>query len=106
MANLPDNFSQSARDNAALLLNDFGFPLVRTVNFEKWIASYPGPMGTVRKLHETPNFAIFEEQTGLGIYNKMADGQLRAGQVARHSESDDRALEWCKRWVAQFEAVA
>jgi len=91
---------------AGPVLNDFGWPIVRTIDVKKWKALYPGPFGTVRKLYETLNFAIFEEQTGLGIYNKMADGHLRAGQIARHSESDDRALEWCKRWVAQFEAVA
>ncbi|GBR56431.1 hypothetical protein [Gluconobacter sphaericus] len=106
MANLPDNFSQSARANAEPLLSDFGFPLVRTINFEKWIALYPGPLGTVRKLHDTPHFAVFEEQTGLGIYEKMADGQLRRGQIARHSNSDERALEWCKCWIAQYEVVA
>ncbi|WP_155723321.1 hypothetical protein [Gluconobacter potus] len=88
------------------VLNDFGWPIVRTIDVEKWKALYPGPFGTVRKLHETPHFAIFEEQTGLGIYEKMADGQLRAGQVVRHSENDERALEWCRRWVFQFEAVA
>ena len=70
---------------------------------EDWKRLYPGPFGTVRRLHDTEGFAVFEEQTGLGIYEKMADGRLRRGQVARHSESNSLALDWCKAWCAQHE---
>lgn len=90
------------------VLNDFGQPIVQSFTAEdirKYVEKFPGPMGTKRTIFETSNFALAEAEVGLEVYRKRLDGSWIRGVEFLHTDTDWKAIQWCKEWMLVHDAA-
>lgn len=95
-----------ARSQNSRTLNDFGAPVVQICDAEVFRQLYPSHQLTRRTVWMSRHFALAEAQVGLEIFRRNENGSLVRGLVARHSDDDWKAVQWCKDWmIAHDEAV-
>lgn len=86
------------------VLNDFGDPVIQICDAEVFCQLYPSHQLTRRIVWASRHFALAEAQVGLEIYRRNENGSLVRGLVARHSDDDWKAIQWCKEWMTTHDA--